>query len=116
MLPTTQQANASALVGNRLTLLLDDDLDEVAAAAVRLQALLPGITVDKFVEYYPQVLDVDDFEAALQVRVLRGGLRLGVLPWLVALICAHPCRCWGVQFSCHTATPNVYCCRCLFIY
>lgn len=60
------KANASALVGNRLTLLLDDDLDEVASAAVRLQALLPGITVDKFVEYYPQVLDVDDFELALQ--------------------------------------------------
>lgn len=61
------QANASALVGNRLSLLLDDDLDEVQAAADKLQELLPNITVDKFVEYYPQVLDIDDFKLALQV-------------------------------------------------
>jgi hypothetical protein len=60
------KANASALVGNRLSLLLDDDLEEVAAAAVRLKELLPNITVDKFVEYYPQVLDLDDFELALK--------------------------------------------------
>jgi hypothetical protein len=66
------QANASALVGNRLSLLLDDDLDEVAAAALRLAELLPHITVDKFVEYYPQVLDIDDFELALQVRQTQG--------------------------------------------
>lgn len=65
------QANASALVGNRLSLLLDDDLDEVAAAAVRLKELLPNITVDKFVEYYPQVVDIDDFELALQVRHMK---------------------------------------------
>jgi hypothetical protein len=60
------KANASALVGNRLALLLDDDLDEVQAAATKLKDLLPNITVDKFVEYYPQVLDIDDFELALQ--------------------------------------------------
>ena len=61
------QANASALVGNRLTLLLDDDLDDVEAAAARLRVLLPNLLVDKFVEYYPQVLDIDDFDLALQV-------------------------------------------------
>lgn len=72
MLLPAPQANASALVGNRLSLLLDDDLDEVAAAAVTLKELLPNITVDKFVEYYPQVLDIDDFELALQVRHMKG--------------------------------------------
>jgi hypothetical protein len=60
------------LVGNRLSLLLDDDLDEVQAAATKLKDLLPSITVDKFVEYYPQVLDIDDFELALQVRHMAG--------------------------------------------
>jgi hypothetical protein len=64
------QANASALVGNRLTLLLEDDLAEVAAARVRLAQLLPGnVCVDRFVEAHPQVLEVDDFAAALEVRV-----------------------------------------------
>jgi hypothetical protein len=60
------KANASELVGRRLTLLLDEDLDEVQANAERLKVLLPNITVDKFVEWYPQVLDIDDFELALQ--------------------------------------------------
>lgn len=61
------QANASALVGNRLSLLLEEDLDEVAGAAVRLRELLPNLVVDKFVEHFPQVLDVSDFEVALEV-------------------------------------------------
>lgn len=65
------QANASALVGNRLSLLLEDDLDDVQAAAAKLQTLLPSIVVDKFVECYPQVLDIEDFELALQVRQSR---------------------------------------------
>lgn len=64
------QANASALVGNRLTLLLEDNLDEIEEAAARLRVLLPNLVVDKFVECYPQVLDIDDFELALQVRVM----------------------------------------------
>lgn len=55
------------MVNNRLTLLLDDDLDAVAAAAVRLRQLLPQIHVDRFVEGFPLVLDVDDFELALEV-------------------------------------------------
>lgn len=55
------------MVNNRLTLLLDDDLDQVAAAAVHLRQLLPQLLVDKFVEAFPLVLDVDDFELALEV-------------------------------------------------
>ncbi|KAF8068392.1 hypothetical protein HT031_002081 [Scenedesmus sp. PABB004] len=60
------QANTAEMVNNRLTLLLDDDLDAVAAAAGRLRALLPGLHVDRFVEAFPLVLDVDDFELALE--------------------------------------------------
>lgn len=60
-------------MGNRLTLLLEEDLDEVAAAAGRLRALLPLVVVDTLVERFPQVLDVDDFELAMQVWCLWGG-------------------------------------------
>lgn len=56
------------MVGNRLSLLLNDDLDQVQSAAGRLRVLLPQLLVDKFVEAYPIVLDVEDFERALQVR------------------------------------------------
>ncbi|WIA10616.1 hypothetical protein OEZ85_010798 [Tetradesmus obliquus] len=68
------QANTSNMVNNRLTLLLDDDLDAVAAAAVRLRQLLPQIHVDRFVEGFPLVLDVDDFELALEdaKRIMPG--------------------------------------------
>lgn len=62
------QANASAMVASRLSLLLDDDLEQVAAAADRLRALLPTLLLDRFVEAFPLVLDVDDFERALAVR------------------------------------------------
>eukprot|EP00878_Enallax_costatus_P027132 GHUV01029183.1.p1 GENE.GHUV01029183.1~~GHUV01029183.1.p1 ORF type:complete len:231 (+),score=57.23 GHUV01029183.1:271-963(+) len=61
------KANASAMVGNRLSLLLDDDLDQTEAAADRLRALLPQLLIDRFVEAFPTVLDVEDFERALQV-------------------------------------------------
>jgi len=63
------KANASALVANRLGLLLDDEsqLPDFQRAAERLRALLPGIDTDRFVEAFPAVLDADDFEAALQV-------------------------------------------------
>jgi hypothetical protein len=57
------------MVNNRLTLLLDDDIEAVAAAATRLRQLLPQIHVDRFVEAFPSVLDVDDFELALEVGV-----------------------------------------------
>jgi hypothetical protein len=57
------------MVNNRLTLLLDDDMEAVAAAATRLRQLLPQIHVDRFVEAFPLVLDVDDFELALEVGV-----------------------------------------------
>jgi hypothetical protein len=58
-------ADIAALVGGRLSLLLDEDLDAVAAAAARLRALLPGLRVDRFVQAFPAVLDVEDFERAL---------------------------------------------------
>lgn len=52
----------------RLSLLLEDDLDDVAAAVTRLRVLLPSdIPVDAFVQLYPQVLDVKDFEQAMKV-------------------------------------------------
>jgi len=59
------QANTIEMVNNRLGLLLEDDLDQVAAAAERLSQLLPGILIDKFVEAFPMVLDVEEFEMAL---------------------------------------------------
>jgi hypothetical protein len=68
------QANISLLVERRLSLLLEDDLDEVEAAAGRLRGLLPGIMVDTFVEAHPQVLEVDDFAAAIEVRAMCGAL------------------------------------------
>jgi hypothetical protein len=64
------QANISLLVERRLSLLLEDDLEEVEAAAGRLRGLLPGILVDTFVEAHPQVLEVDDFAIAIEVGVL----------------------------------------------
>lgn len=56
-------------MSGRLTLLLDEDLEELAAAADRLRGLLPHLCVDRFVEAFPQALDVHDFEVALQVRL-----------------------------------------------
>jgi hypothetical protein len=44
MLP---EADVSQMVGARLSLLLDDDLDEVEAGVARLRQLLPGISVDR---------------------------------------------------------------------
>lgn len=35
------------MIGNRLTLLLDDDLSEMEATARELHALLPGMDVDR---------------------------------------------------------------------
>lgn len=61
------RADAGAMVGARLGLLLDDDasLPDLEAAAARLRALLPGLDADRFAEAFPAVLDVDDFERAL---------------------------------------------------
>lgn len=61
------QANTSEMINNRLTLLLDDDMEAVATAADQLRQLLPDINIDRFVEAYPLVLDVDDFQIALEV-------------------------------------------------
>lgn len=63
------QADISQLVASRLSLLLEEDLDEVEAAVARLRVLLPHLFVDKFVEAHPQVLDVQDFEQALKVSM-----------------------------------------------
>ncbi|PNW77033.1 hypothetical protein CHLRE_10g419500v5 [Chlamydomonas reinhardtii] len=68
------QANLSAMVNNRLGLLLDDDTAQLQAAATRLRQLLPDINVDKFVETFPLVLDVECFEMALEdaKRIMPG--------------------------------------------
>lgn len=47
--PAAAQANLSAMVNNRLGLLLDDDTAQLQAAATRLRQLLPDINVDKWV-------------------------------------------------------------------
>ena len=61
-------------MANRLDLVLDaeEDLPDFAAAARRLEALLPGIDTDRFAEAFPAVLDVGDFERALEVGAGRG--------------------------------------------
>lgn len=66
--------NASMLVSNKLSLLLDDDLAMVQDAAARLRQLLPGLNMDMLVQSYPQMLDVEAFAAALQdvERLLPG--------------------------------------------
>ncbi|EFJ50641.1 hypothetical protein VOLCADRAFT_120611 [Volvox carteri f. nagariensis] len=71
---TFPQANLSTMVGNRLSLLLDDEMGQVEAAAERLRELLPGIHLDRFVETFPLVLDVECFEMALEDarRILPG--------------------------------------------
>lgn len=47
--PCIVQADVSIMVEKRLTLLLDDDMDEVAIAERKLRAFLPDINVDKCV-------------------------------------------------------------------
>jgi hypothetical protein len=54
------------MVSKRFSLLLTDDMAAVAAAATRLKQLLPSIHTDYFVEAHPSVLDVEDFERALE--------------------------------------------------
>lgn len=58
----------SALVSARLSLLLDDDIAALPGIRAQLQELLPTIDVDRLVQAHPNVLDVHDFELALQVR------------------------------------------------
>jgi len=85
------KADVEAMVGARLSLLLDDDLDDVAAARARLdEHVLLGPTrvcVDRFVEAFPVVLSARgvEFERAVEdaFRLLpslqrfadRGGVR-----------------------------------------
>jgi hypothetical protein len=60
------------MVCARLGLLLDPDeqLPNLEEAARKLRALVPGIDADRFAEAFPAVLDVADFEAALEVRAV----------------------------------------------
>eukprot|EP00798_Chlamydomonas_sp_ICE-L_P004057 gene4057-14143_t len=60
------EANVSNMVSNRLTLLLEDDLDAVQIASTHLRELLPAINVDKFAETFPVVLDYESFDMAVQ--------------------------------------------------
>lgn len=70
-------ANVGALVNKRLSLALDEDMATVRAAIARLEQLLPGIAVDRFIEAFPTVLDVDDFERALEdAKRLMPGLNV----------------------------------------
>ncbi|GBF93928.1 hypothetical protein Rsub_06177 [Raphidocelis subcapitata] len=70
------RADAGAMVANRLGLVLDpeEQLPDFGAAAARLAALLPGVDTDRFAEAFPAVLDVDDFERALEdaARLMPG--------------------------------------------
>lgn len=82
------------MVSNRLSLLLDDDLDEIRDAAARLRVLLPGLKVDKFVELFPIALDVDNFEMAIEVRrghALPGWVLVHTCTYLFMLV--KPCSC-----------------------
>ena len=95
------------MVSNRLGLVLDDDaaLPDLEAAAARLRALLPGIDADRFAEAFPAVLDVDDFERALEARRRRrkGGCwgvcrnTFGRGPGLQRPVCGA--RCWPALVS-----------------
>jgi hypothetical protein len=67
------------MVGNRWSLLLDDDVVAMAAAAPHLRTLLPGVNVDALAADFPAILDVDEFEAALLVIKMWGS------PWGVRL-------------------------------
>lgn len=42
------QADVSVMLNNRLTLLLDDDLEKVQEAAEKLRARLPEIDIDRY--------------------------------------------------------------------
>ncbi len=43
------QADVSAMLNNRLTLLLDDDMDVIQEASEKLRAALPDIDIDRCV-------------------------------------------------------------------
>ena len=51
------QANVAAMVSNRLTLLLDDDMGEVQDAARKLRKVLPNdMDVDRYLSSWRSVL------------------------------------------------------------
>jgi len=59
-------ADVAMMVGNRLSLLLDDDITDIDSTAGELRKLLPGLDVDRFVAEYPLVLDLQCFKRALE--------------------------------------------------
>lgn len=59
-------------------MLLEDDITEIQSAAERLRQLLPYLNVDKFVEAHPQVLEVADFEVAMEVQLCLCFVRVSV--------------------------------------
>mmetsp|Transcript_25853 Transcript_25853/g.70125 ORF Transcript_25853/g.70125 Transcript_25853/m.70125 type:complete len:274 (+) Transcript_25853:1986-2807(+) len=68
------QADILTMVNNRLSLLADDEYlsGQFSKVAERLGQLLPGINVGAFVAEYPLVLDVDDFERAIEDVKMMG--------------------------------------------
>ncbi|GAX73212.1 hypothetical protein CEUSTIGMA_g665.t1 [Chlamydomonas eustigma] len=59
-------ANITAMLSNRLSLLLEDDIALIEETSQKLRARLPAFDVDRFVQDYPVVLDYDAFETAMQ--------------------------------------------------
>lgn len=84
---------------------------DVEAAAVRLRQLLPHIHVDTFVEAHPQVLEVADFELALEVSVAGADV--------AAAAAARRSRCCRLKCSGYFSPAVagcwlwVYCSRCV---
>lgn len=68
------EANVSRMMNIRLSLILDDDMDDIVNAAARLHELLPELNIDRLVETYPQILDIETFEVGLEdaKRLLPG--------------------------------------------
>lgn len=69
MSPPLIQADILSMVNNRLSLLVEDDYlsGQFGEVAQKLEKLLPGMNVSAFVADFPLVLDVDDFERAVEV-------------------------------------------------
>ncbi len=99
----------SEMINGRLSLLLDDDLEQLAQAADALRTLLPGINVDRFAEAFPIVLDVDNFKMALEVRDSAHETHESlVMVYVYSAICGNCFLCSMLLvccFSSHQFTP-----------